>query len=133
MPVEPQILYAEGTEYRQWTAPDGFAVGWHSSSALLYQNGNTVLNGHNNIYGEVFRTLVDLEEGDLIYVYSNTRERMFIVSNKMILPEQYESLQTRMENARWIQPSEDERLTLITCWPYQGNSHRLIIVAVPYP
>jgi len=133
MPVEPQILHVEGQEYRQWTAPDGYAVGWHSSSALLHQNGNTVLNGHNNIYGEVFRTLVDLEEGDVIYAYSNTRERMFIVSNKMILPEQYESLQTRMENARWIQPSEDERLTLITCWPYQGNSHRLIIVAVPYP
>ena len=37
----------------------------------------------------------------------------------------------RLANARWIQPSEDERLTLITCWPYESNTHRLIIVALP--
>jgi LPXTG-site transpeptidase (sortase) family protein len=28
-------------------------------------------------------------------------------------------------------PSTDERLTLITCWPYETNTHRLIIVALP--
>ena len=36
-----------------------------------------------------------------------------------------------MENAAWIMPSEDERLTLVTCWPYTSNTHRLIIVARP--
>jgi sortase (surface protein transpeptidase) len=30
-------------------------------------------------------------------------------------------------------PSGDERLTLVTCWPYEwpGNSHRVIVVARP--
>jgi len=37
----------------------------------------------------------------------------------------------RRQNARWIAPTTDERLTLVTCWPYTGNSHRLIIVAKP--
>lgn len=49
----------------------------------------------------------------------------------MILPERDADLQTRLENARWIQPSQDERLTLVTCWPANSNTHRLIIVARP--
>ena len=28
-------------------------------------------------------------------------------------------------------PTTDERITLITCWPYTSNTHRLIIVAKP--
>jgi sortase A len=49
----------------------------------------------------------------------------------MILPEKYEQLDVRMNNAQWILPSVDERLTLISCWPYESNTHRLIIVARP--
>jgi sortase A len=37
----------------------------------------------------------------------------------------------RLANALWIMPSKDERLTLITCYPYDSNTHRLIIVARP--
>jgi hypothetical protein len=44
-----------------------------------------------------------------------------------------ESLEIRLDNGRWILPTEDERLTLVTCWPEDSNSHRLIIVAVPAP
>jgi sortase (surface protein transpeptidase) len=30
-------------------------------------------------------------------------------------------------------PSGDERLTLVTCWPYEwpGNSHRVVVVGRP--
>ena len=37
----------------------------------------------------------------------------------------------RRANAQWIAPTDDERLTLVTCWPYISNTHRLIIVAKP--
>ena len=37
----------------------------------------------------------------------------------------------RLQNARWIAATADERLTLVTCWPNTTNSHRLIIVAEP--
>jgi len=50
----------------------------------------------------------------------------------MILPERNEPVDTRLQNARWILPSADERLTLLTCWPYTTNTHRLIIVAIPF-
>jgi LPXTG-site transpeptidase (sortase) family protein len=47
------------------------------------------------------------------------------------LREAGESSKTRMENASWIGESNDERLTLVTCWPYESNTHRLIVVARP--
>jgi LPXTG-site transpeptidase (sortase) family protein len=119
--------------YYQWLAPDAFAAGWHTSSATLGQPGNTVLDGHHNVFGKVFGRLVDLTSGDKIEVYSGNRVFHFLVTNKMILPERDVSMQQRLENARWIGRSEDIRLTLITCWPADSNTHRLIIVAVPDP
>jgi sortase A len=62
-------------------------------------------------------------------VFSGTHLFTYQITNKMILPEMYEPLDVRVKNAQWIMPSNDERLTLITCWPYESNTHRLIIVA----
>lgn len=119
--------------FDQYIAPDEFAAGWHPNSALLGVPGNTVLNGHHNVYGEVFGKLVDLQPGDKIYVYSGQRRYTYIIANKLILPEFGPdiTLKQRLQNARWILPSEDERLTLVTCWPAYSNTHRLIIVASP--
>jgi sortase (surface protein transpeptidase) len=49
----------------------------------------------------------------------------------MLMPERFKSLTVRLDNARWILPTKDERLTLITCWPAKSNTHRVIIVALP--
>jgi LPXTG-site transpeptidase (sortase) family protein len=125
----PELVNIGGVNFQQWLSPDEYAVGWHDSSAKLGEAGNTVLNGHHNIYGEVFRRLIDLNQNDVIMVYSEKHLFTYQVTNKMILPEKYESLDVRVNNAQWILPSEDERLTLITCWPYESNTHRLIIVA----
>ena len=37
----------------------------------------------------------------------------------------------RVENARWIGHFDDERITMVSCWPYSGNTHRLFVVAKP--
>jgi LPXTG-site transpeptidase (sortase) family protein len=118
--------------FDQWEAPNQFAAGWHGSSAYLGEKGNTVINGHHNEYGKVFGNLINLKPGETIYVYSGGKVFTYIISNKIILKEKNEDLKARMENASWIQSSTDERLTLITCWPPETNTHRLIIVAVPY-
>jgi sortase A len=133
-PIEPAkitTLKVGGEEYEQWQAPDKFAAGWHEDSAMLGQPDNTVLNGHHNIYGKVFGRLVDLNPGDLIIVFGKQRAFIYQITNKMILPEKYQEIDVRMDNARWILPSDDERLTLVTCWPATSNTHRLIIVARP--
>ena len=124
------IVYL-GTTYPQWKVPNLFTAGWASTSASLGTIGNTVLFGHHNSHGEVFAHLVDLQVNDLIEIYSGERKFTYIVALKMILRERNEPVDLRLQNARWILPSEDERLTLLTCWPYTSNTHRLIIVAIP--
>lgn len=131
MSVQPELVNVGRVELLQWISPNEYAAGWHETSARLGEVGNTVINGHHNTSGEVFKRLVELIEGDLIKVYSDQHLFTYQITNKMILPEKYETLEVRIKNAQWILPSQDERLTLITCWPYESNTHRLIIVAKP--
>jgi len=129
-PVDFETI--DGQEFLQWFVPDEFAAGWHTTSAMLGEPGNTVLNGHHNAFGEVFVSLEQVNEGDIIWVESDHNRYSYQITNKLILPEKYEQLDVRMNNAQWILPSVDERLTLISCWPYESNTHRLILVARPF-
>ena len=129
--AEAEVQTINRESYQVWRAPDEYAIGWHGTSAPLGVAGNTVLSGHHNVHGEVFKSLVDLNPGDLVIVQSEKHYFRYVIVNRMILPEKYAPLEERLENARWILPSEDERLTLITCWPYESNTHRLILVARP--
>ena len=114
-----------------WNVPNRFAAGWLNTSALAGERGNTVLDGHHNIAGEVFRYVVDLKRGDTIQMWVGNQPREYVVSLRKILPEKGQPLEVRLDNAKWIQPTSDERLTLVTCWPYTNNTHRLIVVALP--
>ena len=133
-PVElakSMAVSVDGQDVIQFLVPEEFAVGWHEGSAPLGVTGNTVLSGHHNAYGEVFKHLVDMEVGDSIILISGAKQFNYIIANKMILPEKDQPLEVRLENGRWILPSKDERITLITCWPARSNTHRLVLVAVP--
>jgi len=126
------LTFQEGTKlYTQWTVPDEFAAGWHGDSAPLGEVGNTVLNGHHNVHGEIFRDLINLPVGEDIIIYDGRRRFTYQVTNMELLLNWGLPLKERLENGRWFQSTEDERLTLITCWPYTGNTHRLVVVAHP--
>ena len=116
-----------------WDIPNYYAAGWLKTSATLGVPGNTVLDGHHNIEGEVFRYLVNLKPGDGITVYAGQQPHFYEVTALHILPDRGEPIEVREQNAAWIQPTLDERLTLVTCWPYTNNTHRLIVVAKPFP
>ncbi len=131
VPVSYKNIKVGDQVFYQWLAPEQFAAGWQDTSAVLGLPGNTVLNGHHNAYGKVFKDLVTLEIGDAISIYSGSQEFRYQVVAKMLLPERFAPLSTRLENARWIEPSTDERITLITCWPAKSNTHRVVIVAIP--
>ena len=124
-------VISEDKTYYQWQVPPGLKAGWHNTSAPLGETGNTVLNGHHNIHGEVFRDLKNLTAGDEIFLYDQNQVYTYTVSLVEILPERDQPLEVRMKNAEWIGPTEDERITLVTCWPYEDNSHRLVVVARP--
>ena len=121
----------EGKPESSWVVPE-FAAGWHKNSSLPGHPGNTVLSAHNNIGGEVFRDLANLEAGHEIEVEADGIAYHYVVEEKYIVKEEGESLEVRHQNNRFLDKrTPDERLTLVSCWPYQTNSHRVIVIARP--
>jgi len=125
-----KVVEHDGWQETVWEVAD-YAAGWHKGSAYPGQVGNTVITGHHNIRGEVFRNLWELEPGDEVLLYVGETEYRFVVVKKMILPDKYVSPEQKMENARWIGYFPDVRVTLVTCWPYENNTHRVIVIAKP--
>jgi len=109
-----------------------YAAGWHINSALPGEPGNVVLSGHHNIKGEVFRYIVDLNIGDTITLVADGRPYEYKVTDNFIVKDRGEPPEVRRQNAQWIgQNFDGQRLTLVTCWPYTDNSHRVIVIAEP--
>ena len=131
LPIHYKTVLYENRILDQWLVPNTFAAGWHDTSSLLGLPGNTVLNGHHNAYGQVFRDLIVLEQGDVILVYAGDNVFTYRVGAKMLFQERFIPVEERISNAAWILPSEDTRLTLITCWPPDSNTARVVIVAFP--
>ncbi len=131
VPVGQHAITLGEQIYSQWDVPSQRAAGWHQNSGTLGVPGNVVLNGHHNVSGEVFRYLRVLEPGDLVTLESSGRQFQYIVVQTMTLAEQAQPVEVRQENARWILPTADERVTLITCWPYTASTHRLVVIARP--
>lgn len=131
--VSWHIEQVGGVATSVWDVPNQRAAGWLKTSAPAGQPGNTVLDGHHNIRGEVFRRLIDLKPNDTIDLWAGGSVYHYVVTEKHILKERDQPIEVRLANAQWIQPTTDERLTLVTCWPYTNNTHRLVIVARPLP
>ncbi len=123
-----QITLKDGTKKSVWEVAD-YAAGWHKNSALPGSSGNVVISGHNNIKGAVFRKLYTLEPGDTVTVWAGGRQFTYRVDEVMILPEADATPEQRRQNAQWIQPFDDSRMTLVSCWPENSNTHRVIVVA----
>lgn len=143
VPMGWEVVQRNGETISEWVIPDD-AAGWHKNSARPGTGGNTVLSGHNNIAGEVFRYLENLEVGDEITLYAGEQMFSYVVEEKYIVREKGMPEEVRRRNAQWrcpepaegMLPTEDERLTggvppTISCWPYWTNTHRIIIVARP--
>ena len=128
-PVGIIPVVVNGNTYFTWNVLDSY-VGWHNLSANPGQVGNTVLSGHSDAKARVFQKLHKINIGDEIAVVSGGQNHRYIVTKKMLVQEKGASIETRIENARWIAPTEDERLTLVTC-AQPGATHRLIVVAYP--
>lgn len=131
VPVSWQTAEVDGQTQAAWEVPDMYTAGWHETSAPLGMPGNTVLNGHNTTNGEIFRDLYTLEAGDTITVYAGDAPYTYTVTEILILPEGGQPMEVRLENARYILPTDDERLTLVTCHPYGSLRNRLIVIAHP--
>jgi len=125
------VVMQNGVPVNVWKVAD-YAAGWHRNSTMPGEGGNVVLSGHHNIKGEVFRYIVNLNPGDAVTLFdANGQAYRYAVEDKFIVKDKGEPDAVRQANARWIGPFNDERLTLITCWPYTNNTHRVVVIAKP--
>jgi len=128
--VDYELQREEGNTVTVWRVAD-FAVGFHMGSAYPGHPGNTVLAGHNNIRGRAFRHLLDLRPGDDIYLYVGEQKFHYVVAERLLVKEKGMTEEIRRDNAKWIQPTADERLTLVSCWPFIQPDHRVFVIAFP--
>jgi len=126
------IMVDDGGEKRSAWETAAYAAGHHKNSKLPTQGGNIVISGHHNIRGEVFRYVVDLQVGDEItLLLEDGHAYTYRVTQTLIFQELGASDAERQAHAQYIGETPDERLTLVTCWPYWTNTHRVIVIAKP--
>ncbi len=82
--------------------------------------GNVVLAAHNDIYGELFRHLDQLQPGDPFQIRTETQVYNYVVTEQLIVePNDVYVMENRGGST----------VTLISCYPYQVNTQRIVIFA----
>jgi sortase A len=144
-----QVVQTAGGPQSEWVIPQNEA-GHHIDSVQLNTRGNVVISGHNNIYGRVFQPISqawdedgktriddvtdrsDILDGQTVQLFNTAGERFdYTITAFYRLKDTGVSTEQRIMNARFIQPTTDPQLTLVTCWPPQSNTHRLVVIARP--
>ena len=93
-------------------------VAQHSGSADPGQPGNLVLSAHNDVYGEIFRNLDQLNNGDQIVIYSAQHSFTYTVINIEIVDP---------TDVEVMAPTSDPTITLISCYPYMVDNKRIVV------
>jgi sortase A len=84
------------------------------------ESGNMVLSGHDDIYGEVFRYIDQLESGDEFTVRTRTKVYTYrVTGNDIVDP----------NDVHVLDPRGGATVTLISCYPYKVNNKRIVVYA----
>jgi len=113
--VDAPIVMGDGWEQLKQ------GVGQHIGSANPGETGNLVLSAHNDIFGQIFRNLDQLQLGDEVIIYTNIRSYTYVIDKD-----------TEIVEPTFLQvldPTADSTLTLISCYPYLVNDHRIVVKA----
>lgn len=95
-------------------------VGHLPGSANPGERGNLYLAAHNDIYGEIFRYLEELEPGDEYFIHAGTQQFRYIVTTKRII---------KPSEVEVMLPTTEPVATLQTCYPYLIDTHRLVVIS----
>jgi len=127
-----QTVERQGELINEWQMPENEAA-WHRNSASPGQGSNIVISGHNeSTGGQVFSEVEELQVGDEITLWNGEQEAfVYQVIEKNIIRTFAASTEAQDYLRTITEPTDDEQLTLITCWPRWTNTHRLIVVAEP--
>ncbi len=118
-----------GESTYEWESVNN-AVGHHRGTANPGEHGNIVLSGHNNVGGDVFKSLGNARRGDEIFLYVHDRQFVYKVKTKRRVRFVGASEQEMAIHDYYQRNTPDaETLTLISCWPYATYTHRIYVVA----
>jgi LPXTG-site transpeptidase (sortase) family protein len=112
----------------EWDNPNE-NVGWVITSVLPDEVGNVILYGHNNIYGKIFQNLYQIKEGEKIYLQAQNKKWEYKVHYVLLLPILGADEEQVKDYQRYLQPTQDSRVTIISCYPPQSNTHRVVVIA----
>jgi len=100
----------------------GYAVTHYANSSPI-GNGNAVLYGHDDIEGSIFGRLKDLAVGDELDVaLTDGLSVVYHVTARTIVAPTAVQI---------LQPTNDVRLTVFTCWPNWVDTQRVVVTAMP--
>ena len=130
------ISIKESSPKQRWNGsfvwdPPAYAAGHYDSSGNPGEGRNIVFQGHNNIYGEVFRDLDKLAPGDEIILMTDSGEFHYQVAQTTIIPYVGHEAEATLQIQAMTAPQSSEMVTLVSCWPYATYSSRIIVVALP--
>jgi len=99
-------------------------VGHQQYSSNPGVEGNMVLTAHNDIYGEIFRRLDELQPGDEVRIQSSNGEwyTYLVRESQIVDPTEVWVLDQNLGQ-------ETPITTLISCYPYRVNTHRVVVFA----
>ncbi len=106
-----------GPRQMTWAVDDNL-VTWPTVTAQPGEIGNTVLLGHNYGSHGVFRNIPKIKKNDVINIDS---KYFYEVEFRLLIPDE-------PENASWVLPKQDQRLTLVASAP---DNQYYIVVAKP--
>jgi sortase A len=114
--IHVDVPVVEGDDWEQLKK----GAGHHIGSANPGERGNVFISGHNDIYGEIFRHLEEVKMGDEIVVYAGERSyRYYVRATRIVEP----------DDISVMYPTSTPILTLLTCYPFMVDSHRLVVIA----
>jgi LPXTG-site transpeptidase (sortase) family protein len=128
--IPTEKISSDGVKRLTWE-PLAFAVAHLSSSGHPGEGRNIVLIGHNNTEGEVFRCLDQLHIGDQVTLFTAEKVFEYQVQKRFIIPYLGSEADGDTMLQTYTAPQSSEIVTIISCWPYFTNAHRIIIIAVP--
>jgi sortase A len=79
-----------------------------------------VLTAHNDVYGELFRRLDQLQPGDNVIVYTQQRQHVYVVDRTVYVEPTAVEVMASTGNPT---------VTLISCYPYLIDDQRIVVFA----
>ncbi|MCX7681364.1 MAG: class D sortase [Anaerolineae bacterium] len=95
-------------------------AGHHIGSANPGESGNCIISAHNDIFGEIFRRLPEVELGSEVFIHtSGGQVYRYVVTQKRIIEPTDVSV---------MYPTSSPVVTLISCYPYGIDTHRIVVI-----